>query len=138
MGAGPWGNGPSATHSHMTNTLNTPIEALEYAYPLRVIRYEIRTGSGGNGCFKGGDGLIRELEMLDSAQLTILTERRRLSPYGLAGGEPGKSGINLLIQHNEKRILPSKGTFDLSRGDIVSISTPGGGGYGVAGKRVDP
>ena len=138
MGAGPWGNGSSAIHSHMTNTLNTPIEALEYAYPLRVIRYEIRTGSGGNGCFKGGDGLIRELEMLDSAQLTILTERRRLSPYGLAGGEPGKSGINLLIQHNEKRILPSKGTFDLSWGDIVSISTPGGGGYGLPNRKVDP
>ena len=136
-GAGPWGNGSSAIHSHMTNTLNTPIEALEYAYPLRAIRYEIRTGSGGNGRFKGGDGLIREIEMLDSAQLTLLTERRRLSPYGLAGGEPGERGINMLIQRNEKRILPSKGTFDLSRGDVVSISTPGGGGYGLVSKCVD-
>ena len=134
MGAGPWGDGPSAMHSHMTNTLNTPIEALEYAYPLRAIRYEIRTGSGGKGCFKGGDGLIRELELLDSAQLTLLTERRRLSPYGLVGGEPGERGINLLIQNNQKKNLPSKGTFDLSRGDVVSISTPGGGGYGVARK----
>jgi N-methylhydantoinase B len=138
MGAGPWGNGPSAIHSHMTNTLNTPIEALEYAYPMRAIRYEIRTGSGGNGYFKGGDGLIRELEMLDAGQLTLLTERRRLSPYGLAGGEPGKCGINLLIQHDGKKILPSKGTLELCRGDIVSIFTPGGGGYGLPIKRVEP
>jgi N-methylhydantoinase B len=138
MGAGPWGKGVSAMHSHMTNTLNTPIEALEYAYPIRVIRYEIRTGSGGNGFFKGGEGLIRELEMLDSAQLTLLTERRRLPPYGLAGGEPGKCGENLLIRDDGRRILPGKGTFDLKPGDIVSISTPGGGGYGLAGEDIEP
>jgi len=137
MGAGAWGNGASAIHSHMTNTLNTPIEALEYAYPLRVIRYEIRTGSGGNGFFKGGDGLIRELEVLDSAQLTLLTERRRFSPYGLAGGENGKTGVNLLIRNGEQRILPSKGTFELVRTDVVSINTPGGGGFGSAVKGDD-
>jgi N-methylhydantoinase B len=138
MGAGPWGNGASAMHSHMTNTLNTPIEALEYAYPLQAIRYEIRTGSGGDGYFRGGDGLIRELEILDSAQLTLLTERRQLSPYGLAGGEPGKCGVNLLVRDNEEMILPGKGTFELKRSDIVRISTPGGGGYGQSREREQP
>jgi N-methylhydantoinase B len=119
----------------MTNTLNTPIEALEYAYPLRAIRYEIRTDSGGKGCYKGGDGLIRELEMLAPAQLTLLSERRRLSPYGLGGGESGKQGVNLLIRQGISRILPGKGTFDLQAGDVVSIQTPGGGGFGLADKK---
>jgi N-methylhydantoinase B len=134
MGAGSWGDGISAIHSHMTNTLNTPIEALEYAYPFRAIRYEIRKGSGGEGVFRGGEGLIRELEMLAPAQMTLLTERRRLQPYGLAGGKPGQVGMNQLLRDGKVSKLPSKGTFTLQIGDVVSIQTPGGGGFGMTGK----
>ncbi len=131
MGARPNSDGPSALHSHMTNTLNTPIEALEYAYPLRVLRYEIRKGSGGKGKFRGGDGIVRELQVLNYCQVTLLTDRRKFPPYGLDGGEPGKTGTNLLIRGEEEMPLPGKGCADLQPGDILSISTPGGGGYGV-------
>jgi N-methylhydantoinase B len=131
MGARPDSDGPSAVHSHMTNTLNTPAEALEYEYPLRVIRYEIRSGSGGNGKFRGGDGIIRELQVLTACQVTLLSERRRYPPYGLDGGEPGKTGENLLFRDGKVISLPGKGSVDLKPGDIISIRTPGGGGYGV-------
>jgi len=131
MGARPNSNGPSAAHSHMTNTLNTPVEALEYAYPLRVLRYEIRRGSGGKGKFHGGDGIIRELQVMVGCQITLLTERRKYPPYGLGGGEPGKSGENLLIRDGEEISLPGKGSVELHPGDVLSIRTPGGGGYGV-------
>jgi N-methylhydantoinase B len=131
MGARPASNGPSALHSHMTNTLNTPVEALEYAYPLRVIRYEIRAGSGGGGKFHGGDGIIREIQVLTDCQLTLLSDRRKFPPYGLDGGEPGKTGRNLLIRENQEIHLPGKGSLELRKGDILSIHTPGGGGYGV-------
>jgi len=130
MGAGPWGDGPSAVHSHMTNTLNTPVEALEYAYPLQVVRYEIRRGSGGRGKNRGGDGIRRDLRALAPAQATLITERRRTRPYGLAGGEPGAPGENVLIREAEEMPLPGKGTFNLEPGDILSLRTPGGGGYG--------
>lgn len=130
MGARPWGDGPSAVHSHMTNTLNTPVEALEYAYPLQVLRYEIRHGSGGQGHFRGGDGIRRDLQVLVDAQVSLLSERRRLRPYGLSGGMPGVSGVNVLIREDEERELPGKGTFYLQSGDILSIRTPGGGGFG--------
>ena len=130
MGARPWGDGPSAVHSHMTNTLNTPVEALEFAYPLRVIRYEIRRGSGGRGHFDGGDGVRRELQVLVDAQATLLTDRRVTSPYGLSGGEPGATGENVLIRDGKEELLPGKGMVDLHAGDILSIRTPGGGGYG--------
>lgn len=133
-GAGPWGEGVSAIHSHMTNTLNTPIEALEYAYPIRAIRYAIRIDSGGKGQFKGGDGLIRELQVLSSAQLTLLTDRRRLSPYGIAGGKPGTRGANILIRRGEESTLPGKGSVDLQTGDMIRIETPGGGGFGKSEK----
>ena len=131
MGARPSADGPSAIHSHMTNTLNTPIEALEYAYPLRVHRYAVRSGTGGNGRFRGGDGIIRELEVLVDCQVTLLTERRSFHPYGLAGGEAGMTGENVLIRDGIGSLLPGKGTLDLKAGDILSIRTPGGGGFGV-------
>ncbi len=136
MGARPWKDGPSGVHSHMTNTLNTPIEALEYAYPLRVLRYELRRGTGGAGKFNGGDGIRRDLLLLVEAQVSLLTERRITHPYGLAGGSPGALGRNLLISEKEEKNLPGKGSFFLKQGDIVSIQTPGGGGYGSA--PVDP
>jgi N-methylhydantoinase B len=124
-------DGISAIHSHMTNTLNTPIEALEYTYPLRVTRYEIRRNSGGKGAHNGGDGIIREIELLTDAQVTLLTERRSTSPYGLAGGEAGAKGENKLIRGSEEIPLPGKCSFNISNGDVLSIITPGGGGYGI-------
>jgi N-methylhydantoinase B len=130
MGARPGADGPSAVHSHMTNTRNTPVEALEYAYPLQVLRYEIRRGSGGEGKFRGGDGIRRELRLLVDAQVSLLTERRRLAPYGLAGGKAGKQGRNELIRAGQAIELPGKGTFDLLAGDIIRLETPGGGGFG--------
>jgi N-methylhydantoinase B len=131
MGARPWADGPSAIHSHMTNTLNTPIEAVEYAYPLRVLRYEIRSWSGGAGRFRGGDGLIRDIEMLVDAEVSLITERRKLQPYGLQGGAPGFPGENILKDENGERKLPGKGTFYVKKGDVLSIRTPGGGGHGT-------
>jgi N-methylhydantoinase B len=130
MGARPTADGPSAIHSHMTNTLNTPAEALEYAYPLRVLCYQVRRGSGGAGRYRGGDGMRRDIQTLVDAQVTLLTERRRRPPYGLAGGDPGQVGENILLRGDEEILLPGKGTFELQAGDVVSIRTPGGGGYG--------
>ena len=130
MGAGFKGDGTDAVHTHMTNTMNTPIEALEFAYPFRVKRYEIRRGSGGQGRFKGGDGIIREIELLHDAQVTILSDRRHFSPYGLAGGESGKPGQNILIRNGTEKTLPGKVSLEVKAGDIISIHTPGGGGYG--------
>ncbi len=124
-------DGTSAVHTHMTNTLNTPVEALEYAYPLRVTRYAIRDGSGGAGRHRGGDGLIREIKLLAPAQVTWLTERRRRAPYGLAGGAPGKPGRNLWIHQGETRSMPGKVSFQAEAGDRICIETPGGGGWGV-------
>ena len=130
MGARPTSDGPSAIHSHMTNTLNTPIEALEYSYPLRVISYEIRRGSGGAGQFRGGDGIQRDIQVLTDCQVTLLSERRRFPPYGLAGGQAGKTGKNVIIRDGKEIPLPSKGSVDLHAGDVLSIRTPGGGGFG--------
>jgi N-methylhydantoinase B len=114
----------------MTNTFNTPIEALEYAYPLRVQRYEVRRRSGGKGRFRGGDGIRRDIQVLADCQATLLSERRRFPPYGLNGGGAGCKGENILIRDGKEKLLPGKGTFDLNKGDILSIRTPGGGGYG--------
>jgi N-methylhydantoinase B len=130
MGASIDANGPSALHSHMTNTLNTPVEALEYAYPLRVVQTSIREYSGGTGEFNGGDGIIREIESLVEAQVSLLTERRRFPPYGLSGGSPGLPGENLIIQSGTAKPLPGKGTTILNNGDRLVIKTPGGGGFG--------
>ncbi len=130
MGAGPTSAGADAIQCHMTNTLNTPVEALEYAYPFRVKRYEIRRGSGGDGAHPGGNGIRREVELLQPAQATLLTERRRFAPYGLAGGEEGQPGCNILIRGGQETVLPGKTTLALRAGDVLRIETPGGGGYG--------
>jgi len=135
MGARPNADGPSAVHSHMTNTLNTPVEALEYAYPLRILRYEVRHGSGGAGLFRGGDGIRRDLQVLTDCQVTLLTERRVRGPYGLAGGERGQPGENVLIRDGKEIPLPGKGTIELQAGETLSIRTPGGGGYGKKRKK---
>src|SRR3990172_4225837 len=140
-GAGPDQDGAGAIHSHMTNTLNTPIEALEFAYPLRVRLYEIRRGTGGAGTFRGGDGLIREIELLQPATVSLLSERRRFPPYGLQGGEAGAPGRSLLIpapnvdgeaasELPAERELPGKISFQAREGDAIRIKTPGGGGHG--------
>ncbi len=129
-GALPGKPGSAAVHSHMTNTLNTPVEALEFAYPLRVSRYEIRRGSGGAGQAPGGAGICRDIELLADAQVTLLTERRALGPYGLAGGGAGRKGKNNVLRDGVETPLPIKGSRDLKAGDVVQISTPGGGGYG--------
>ncbi|MEX2160936.1 MAG: hydantoinase B/oxoprolinase family protein [Anaerolineales bacterium] len=130
MGARPGLPGPSGIHSHMTNTLNTPVEALEYAYPLQVVSYELRSGSGGAGRFPGGEGLRRDLLLLTDATASLLSERRIGQPYGLAGGAPGGRGENILIRDGEERPLPAKGQMELRAGDVLSIRTPGGGGWG--------
>jgi N-methylhydantoinase B len=118
--------GPSAVHVAMSNALNTPVEALELAYPLRVRRYALRAGSGGAGRNRGGDGVVREIEVLDACRLSLLTERRANAPQGMQGGEPGARGRNLL--NGEE--LPAKVTRALAPGDVVRIETPGGGGFG--------
>jgi N-methylhydantoinase B len=126
QGACPDADGPSAVHVTMSNTLTTPAEALELAYPLRVERHELRLGSGGAGLHRGGDGVVRELRVLEPCRLSVISERRSHQPRGVRGGEPGKPGRNSL---NEKE-LPAKTTRDLEAGDVVRIETPGGGGFG--------
>ena len=128
MGASAISDGLSAVQTHMTNTLNTPIEVLESTYPVRVTRYQQRTGSGGKGKHQGGEGMVREFEFLQPATATLLTERRLVSPWGAAGGESGKPGINRLNGQQ----LPGKCQLDLKVGDTLTIETPGGGGYGEA------
>jgi len=125
-GAHPNGAGVSAVHSHMTNTLNTPVESLETHYPLRVMRYEVRRNSGGIGRFPGGDGIVRELTFLEPAEITLLTERRTRGPWGLAGGGAGASGSNAL---NGIEVAP-KVALHVGKGDVLTIATPGGGGWG--------
>ncbi len=123
-------DGASAVHSHMTNTLNTPIEALEYAFPFRVTQYSLRPDSGGKGRQKGGNGLIREIEMLTETEVTVLTERRTIKPYGLAGGSAGNTGSNLKIVKKSKKDLTGKNHSNLKTGERLRIETPGGGGWG--------
>ena len=136
MGARPGIDGASGIHTHMTNSLNTPVEALEYFYPFRVRRYAYRRGSGGAGRYRGGDGLVREIEFLAPVRGTILADRRRTAPYGLAGGRPGKTGRNLILWAGGRiKELPGKCSFEAAAGDAVRIETPGGGGWGQAGRR---
>lgn len=134
MGARPDHDGLSAVHTHMTNSLNTPAEALEYAYPLRVREYKIRKGSGGKGKHRGGDGVIREIETLVPARMSLLSDRRKRGPYGLSGGADGKRGSAAIIRKGDgngrKRLIGSKGSWELEAGDRVRIDTPGGGGFG--------
>lgn len=131
MGARPDKDGISGIHTHMTNTMNTPIEALEFAFPLRLKQYAIRRGSGGPGKFNGGDGLIRDVEFLGPARVTLLSERRKLPPPGSKGGSHAHPGENVLFKSGYEEIkLSGKETIDVSSGDILSIRTPGGGGWG--------
>ncbi|MBV9211829.1 MAG: hydantoinase B/oxoprolinase family protein, partial [Acidobacteria bacterium] len=130
MGARPSLDGLSAVHTHMTNSLNTPVEALEYAYPLRVRAYCIRKASGGAGEHHGGDGVRREIETLTPALVSLLADRRMRAPYGLRGGEAGKSGRDSIIHQGESRAVASKGSWKLEAGDSIRIETPGGGGFG--------
>jgi N-methylhydantoinase B len=125
QGACPDADGPSGVHVTMSNTLNTPVEALELAYPLRVERYALRPRSGGDGRHRGGDGVVRELRALEDCRLSIISERRAHAPQGERGGAPGARGRNLL---NGKEI-PAKMTSDMKAGDVVAIETPGGGGF---------
>jgi len=125
-------------HTHMTNTLNTPIEALEAAYPLRITRYGLRRQSGGLGLHRGGDGIVREMEFLAPAQVTLLTERRRFQPYGLRGGGPGQAGRNLLLQRRSAHTLPAKAAVTTNTGDRIRILTPGGGGWGRRRRAAPP
>ncbi len=129
-GAGKGYDGVSAVHTHMTNTKITDVEVLESRYPIKLNRFEIRKNSGGEGKFKGGDGVIREYEFLKDLEVSILTERRVFAPYGMAGGEDGAKGENLYISNEQKYNLTSKAQLKVKKGDRIVIKTPGGGGYG--------
>lgn len=128
MGAGRLGGGLSGVQTHMTNTLNTPIEVIESRYPVRVVRYALRRGSGGEGVHRGGDGLVREFEFLQPTQVSLLTERRRHRPWGLHGGAPGEAGVNRL----DGEPLPGKVSLQLEPGQRLCIESAGGGGWGEA------
>jgi N-methylhydantoinase B len=130
MGARPGLDGVSGVHTHMTNSLNTPAEALEYAYPLRVRAYSLRRGSGGRGLRRGGDGVVREIETLVPARMSLLADRRARPPYGLAGGGEGEPGRDRVVRDGRASKLDAKGSRDLRPGDRVRIETPGGGGHG--------
>ncbi len=134
LGGGPAGPGASGLQAHMTNTLNTPVEALEHAYPLRVRRYELRSGSGGAGRHPGGEGIVREVELLVAARISLITERRRRRPFGLAGGAPGACGRNVLLNKGGEKVLPAKCNFTAEAGDRLIVETPGGGGWGEGGQ----
>ncbi|HEV8383797.1 MAG TPA: hydantoinase B/oxoprolinase family protein, partial [Candidatus Acidoferrales bacterium] len=130
MGARPGLDGLNGIHTHMTNSLNSPIEVLEHAYPLRVRKYALRSGSGGRGRWRGGDGIVREIELLADVQVGLLCDRRETAPYGLAGGAPGAKGKNELLTGNTKKSLAAKCSFYAKAGDVVRVESPGGGGWG--------
>ena len=130
MGASSRGDGHSATHTHMTNTWNTPVEAFEHQFPVRVEGYRVRRGSGGAGQHRGGDGVVRELRFLASAEVTILSDRRIHGPWGLKGGDAGRSGRNTLVRGKREIRLPGKVRLESQPGDLLRIETPGGGGWG--------
>ena len=127
--------GASGIHTHMTNSLNTPVEALERALPVRVVRYGYRRGSGGAGSRPGGDGIVREIEALAPVEGTFLADRRLRGPWGLAGGEDGRPGKDRIVRDGKAEPLPAKGRFDLAAGDTIRIETPGGGGWGPSPER---
>lgn len=130
MGARPTMDGLSGIHTHMTNTMNTPIEALEHTYPLLVEQYSLRRGSGGRGLHRGGDGIVRAYRFLEKARVSLLTDRRQLAPYGLSGGEKGQRGTNELVRNIRKKKLKGKVVFEVEADDLLVIRTPGGGGWG--------
>jgi N-methylhydantoinase B/oxoprolinase/acetone carboxylase alpha subunit len=125
--------GLSGVHTHMSNTRNTPVEAIEHYLPVRVRQYGLRKGSGGQGQFPGGDGIVREYEMLTETTVTVLSDRRRRPPYGARGGEPGQCGRNTRIRDGQETALPGKVEVRLAKGERLRIETPGGGGWGRAG-----
>ncbi len=131
QGAGPWGPGASGVHTNMTNTRNTPIEALEHAYPFRARTYELRAGSGGVGIHHGGDGVVRELEVLSASDVTLIGERRTTGPWGTSGGGDGEPGRDTI----DRAPVPSKVTVSLDAGSVVRVETPGGGGWGAGADR---
>jgi len=131
MGARPGKPGVSGVHTHMTNSLNTPAEALEYAYPLRVRSYSLRSNSAGDGKFRGGDGIIREIEVLTECEVTLLADRRGRGPWGLNGGAEGAAGKATVVRHDgslESR--PGKFSTRLRKGERIRLETPGAGGWG--------
>jgi len=130
MGAGATAAGLSGVHTHMTNSLNTPVEALENYLPLKIRRYGLRKGSGGRGLHRGGEGIVREYEFLVPAALTVMSDRRRFPPYGVRGGGPGAMGKNTLVSAGRARTLGSKVNIKIHPGDVLRIETPGGGGFG--------
>lgn len=132
MGARPTKPGVSGVHTHMTNSLNTPAEALEYAYPLRVRQYSLRPGSGGSGKYRGGDGIVREIEMLTDCEVTLLSERRVLVPWGLNGGGDGASGRTSIVRSSGSvETMPGKFSTRLRLGERIRIESPAGGGWGA-------
>jgi N-methylhydantoinase B/oxoprolinase/acetone carboxylase alpha subunit len=130
MGARPGLDGISGVHTHMSNTRNTPIEAIEHYLPMRIRQYALRHGSGGAGRWRGGDGIVREYEALTETEVTVLSDRRVGAPYGAAGGEPGRSGRNTVVRNGVESVLPGKVRLTLAPGDRLRIESPGGGGYG--------
>jgi N-methylhydantoinase B len=135
MGARPNKDGVSGVHTHMTNSLNTPAEALEYAYPVRLRQYSFRSKSGGAGLHAGGDGIVREIEVLTDAQVTLLADRRSRGPYGLAGGADGSPGRTLIVRRDgSAEEIPGKTSVRLRSGERVRIESPGGGGWGRANR----
>ena len=136
-GGRPNGDGVAGRHTHMTNSLNTPVEALEFAYPFRVRRYAYRPGSGGAGFYYGGEGLIREIELLGAAQVTLLSDRRKWPPYGLQGGAAGAPGRNVLMDAGRERDLPGKCSLEVEPGAVLRVETPGGGGWGMPRSSAD-
>ena len=130
-GASSAGGGLSGRHCHMSNTLNTPVEALEYSLPMRVWRYQLREGSGGEGKHRGGEGILREYEMLVPATVTVNSERRRRAPYGINGGENGAVGVNTFIEGGQAQVVTGKHRANMQPDDRVIVETPGGGGWGL-------
>ncbi len=130
MGARPGKPGINAIHTHMTNTLNTPIEVIEHELPVSINRYSLRKNSGGGGKFRGGDGIEKSIEFFSKASLSLVSDRRKHAPYGLSGGDPGSTGENSLKRGSEETVLPSKINISVQKGDVFKIKTPGGGGFG--------
>ena len=140
QGGRPGGDGMDGVQCNMTNTMNTPVEALEISYPLRVERYELREGSGGAGRHRGGHGVVRSLTVIDhDARVSLQSDRRRFPPYGLHGGDDGTTGRNWVRDRDGKiRELPGKVSLTLHAGETVGVETPGGGGWGAQGWRLSP
>jgi N-methylhydantoinase B len=135
MGARPTKDGASAVHTHMTNSWNTPTEVFEQVYPVRLRKYAVRRGSGGNGQHRGGDGIIREIELLADTQVGLLCDRRKRGPYGLAAGQAGQPGKNTITRAGKEGDLPGKCALFAEAGTILRIETPGGGGWGAVGEK---